>query len=88
MVVVPVDEEGEALAGRLRYGERSKELFRALQQYAVSLYENDIRNLRELGAVEDVDGDGSIYLLTSPNLYYSEMYGITLTPQGGNAVIV
>jgi len=86
-VIVPRDKEGETLASRLRYGERNKALLRAIQQYSVSLYENDIRNLRELGALEELD-DGAMYILTSPKVYYSEVYGITLTPAGGNAVVV
>jgi CRISPR-associated endonuclease/helicase Cas3 len=67
---------------RLRDGERSRELFRALQPYAVSLYQNDFAALDALGAVEVLDE--SVMLLYA--LYYDGQTGVILSPEGGQAI--
>jgi CRISPR-associated endonuclease/helicase Cas3 len=85
-VMAPYDKDGEALSGRLLSGERSKELFRAIQPYSVSLYENDIKVLRELGAVISLD-EGELYVLAHPEIYYDGLYGVTLRPSGGYALM-
>jgi CRISPR-associated endonuclease/helicase Cas3 len=65
--------EAPKLAGRLRRGERSRELFRELQKYGVSLYESDF--LKIGNRFERLDEEVSI--LTIPE-FYSEKYGISL----------
>ena len=77
-------EEAEGLCRRLRNGERTRQLMRKLQQYSISLYVADIEKLRSLGQLEQVDDE--LYLL--PEMYYDEKYGVTLNPDGGNAIIL
>ncbi|MDR2904000.1 MAG: CRISPR-associated helicase/endonuclease Cas3, partial [Clostridiales bacterium] len=67
---------------RIRNGERSRELFRAIGPYGINLYDFDVKKLRDLGAVESLDK--SVQLL--PALYYSEETGVSLTPEGGQAL--
>jgi CRISPR-associated helicase Cas3/CRISPR-associated endonuclease Cas3-HD len=71
------------LEERLRKGERNRELFRALEPYAVSLYENDVRALQKLGAVEYLDE--SVLLLY--HKYYDEQTGVSLSPEGGHGIL-
>jgi len=74
------------LETRLNSGERSRELFRELGLYAVSLYENDIRELEELGAfIPQEQSDPNVRVLFE--LYYDEHVGVILSPEGGQALI-
>jgi len=79
------------LENRLANGERSRELFRELADYAVSLYENsDIRRLQELGAVmriKDRTGKQDDILVISPE-YYDEHFGVHLSPEGGKDIFL
>jgi CRISPR-associated endonuclease/helicase Cas3 len=83
-IIIPVAEEAKSLISRLRSGERSRALFRKLQQYSVSLYSNDMRRLEDYRAVEKLDE--SISVLSEP--YYSERYGVTLSPRGGEGIYI
>jgi CRISPR-associated endonuclease/helicase Cas3 len=74
------------LEKRLRSGERTRELFRALGRYSVSLYEADYRNIHTLGWIERIETDSEILLLQSRD--YDNDFGISLTPEGGKAIIV
>ncbi|MDR1183288.1 MAG: CRISPR-associated helicase Cas3' [Coriobacteriales bacterium] len=78
-LIVSDGDEAEALICRLRFGERTRGLFRAVQQYSVSLYENDFKRLRELGLVEDIDEEVKVL----GKQYYDERYGVPLAPKGG-----
>jgi len=81
-IIVPVEEEAIALIDRIRQGERSREVFRAIQKYSVSLYDTDLKNLLGVGAVESIDEE--IHILSAQ--YYSEQYGVELAPTGGFAI--
>jgi CRISPR-associated endonuclease/helicase Cas3 len=75
------------LSDRIRSGERSRELFRLLGPYAVSLYEHEINNLKELGAIEHPDRNDP-YLMLLADHYYDEHIGISLSPEGGQAILI
>ncbi len=81
---VYVLHEASTLEKRLRDHERSRELFRELGAYAVSLFEQDIRVLCEFGAIEQLDE--FVWLLSG--VYYNEQIGVTLSPEGGHAVLM
>lgn len=74
---VYVLDEAPELENRLRNGERTRELFRELQKYGVSLYKSDFIKLEY--QFERIDEE--IYLL--PGQLYSETFGIALVPEGG-----
>jgi len=69
---------------RLRAGERSRELFRALGQYTLSLYSGDVKALDDLGQLERLDAE----TLLLPGLFYDESIGVDLLPKGGSALFV
>ena len=70
------------LEQRLRNGERNRELFRELGSYSISLYENDIQALLDLGQLERLD-EG---VLLMQGVFYDENYGVSLLPKGGSAI--
>ena len=74
-VYIPL-EEGEELVRRLRSGERSRELFRALGQYGVSVYPQHYAALDLAGDLEVLE-DGSA-VLTNLALYDSRT-GLSIT---------
>jgi len=70
---------------RVLAGERSRELFRLLGGYGVSLFEQEIRDLKALGAIWLPDrSDHSVLLLYKK--YYDGPIGVTLSPGGGMAL--
>lgn len=71
--------EGDELAQRLRAGERSRALFRALGQYGVSIYLDHFAALDRAGALEFLE-DGSA-ILTDLTLY-DRSTGLSLTAEG------
>lgn len=83
--------EGAALLQRLRDGECSKELYRKLSRYAVSVYDKHFQALYHAGAlltardVPALDGDSAI--LTDLTLY-SETMGLSLEPEAGKAEFI
>ena len=76
-VYIP-EGDGAALARRLRGGERSRDLFRRLGQYGVSVYERHFQALLRHGGLEPLD-DGSAVLREEalPELY-DENKGLAL----------
>ena len=82
---------GAALIERLKAGECSKELYRKLGRYAVSVYEPHFQKLYAAGAlltareVPALDEDSAI--LNDMSLY-SEMAGLTLEPEMGKAEFI
>lgn len=82
---------GAALIERLKAGECSKELYRKLGRYAVSVYEPHFQKLYAAGAlltareVPALDEDSAI--LNDMSLY-SEMTGLTLEPEMGKAEFI
>ena len=83
-VYIPMDG-GEALAVRLRQGELSRDLFRQLGQYSVSVYPQHFQSLDEAGALELLE-DGSAIL--SDLSLYSEATGLSLHIDSGNALFI
>lgn len=72
--------ESAPLLDRLRAGERTRALFRALGQYSVSIYPDHFASLDRTGGLELLeDGSG---ILTDPTLY-SKDTGLTLEPEEG-----
>ncbi len=67
--------KGEELVNCLRYGERSRSLFRRLGLYSVSVYENQFRMLLDHGNLEPVDEDSAIL---ADNELYSDKTGLKL----------
>jgi CRISPR-associated endonuclease/helicase Cas3 len=86
-VFVTYDDDANRLAARLRHGERSREVFKELQKYSVSLYESDLRKMLEIGAIEQLPQESEIYILSGTEPYYSKLYGATLKPSGGHALM-
>lgn len=81
-VIVPTggnEEEVEALRG----GHATMADMRRLGQYAVGVYEGDIRSLFSAGAIEEV-AEGT-YLLVDESLY-SEKTGLSLSPEMGKGL--
>ena len=70
-VYIPIDQ-GDALVERLYRGERSRTLFRKLGQYSVNVYPQQLAALREVGAVQSIDG-GALYVLADPRRYDSAL---------------
>lgn len=82
-VYIPMGD-GEALAARLRQGERSRQLFRELGQYGVSVYTQQFQTLDEGGALELLE-DGSA-ILTDLSLY-SRDTGLTFNVDSDRFII-
>ncbi len=85
------DGEGAALVERLRASECSRELYRALGRYAVSVYEPHFQKLCAAGAlltareVSVLDADSAI--LNDMTLY-SDVTGLSLEPETGRAEFI
>lgn len=77
--------DGAILAQRLRAGERSRSLFRALGQYGVSVYPDHFAALDRVGALELLEDGNAI--LTDPALYL-ETTGLKVDAAGGSAYIL
>lgn len=90
-IYVPYDAEGETLIRQLQAGVCSKELYRKLGRYAVSVYERHFQALYTIGAlltandVPALDGDSAI--LADMTLY-SETTGLSLESESGKAEFV
>jgi CRISPR-associated endonuclease/helicase Cas3 len=85
-IIIPYNEEADKLIERLRWGERSRSLFRAIQRYSVSLYEGDLKRQHELGTVAKLDSDGEFLVYAVG--YYDKRCGVPLSPQGGMGLFV
>ena len=83
-VYIPL-EEGEELIQRLRSGERSRGLFRALGQYGVSVYPQHFAALDLAGDLEVLE-DGSA-ILTNLTLYDHEK-GLSLMADKGKFLAI
>lgn len=90
-IYVPYQEEGAALISRLQVGMCSKELYRKLGRYAVSVYQQHFRALYDVGAIQTAKEvptlDGNSAILTDMSLY-SETMGLSLEPESGKAEFV
>lgn len=77
--------KGGVLVSRLLAGERSRELFRELGQYGVSVYEDHFKSLYEAGDLEMLD-EGCV-ILTNPALY-DDSTGLSLEADSGKALFI
>ena len=78
-------EEGAELIERLRSGERSRDLYRRLGQYGVSVYEQHFNALDQAGDLERLE-DGSV-ILSNLDLY-SEDTGLSLKADSGKGLFI
>jgi CRISPR-associated endonuclease/helicase Cas3 len=53
-ILIPYNEEAEKLLSILKNSEPERYLMRRLQRYSVTVYEQDFRKLRDIGAIEEV----------------------------------
>ena len=77
--------EGADLIVRLRNGEHSRDLYRRLGQYCVSIYDDHFKALDLAGVLDRLE-DGS-YVLNDLRLY-DETTGLSLEAEGGRAEII
>lgn len=70
--------DGSSLLDRLRAGERTRALFRALGQYSVNVYSDHFDSLDRSGALELLEDGGGILIDLS---LYSEDMGLTMEPE-------
>lgn len=82
-VYIPMGD-GEALVDRLRQGERSRQLYRELGQYGVSVYDQQFRELNQGGALEILE-DGSV-ILVDLSLYSNDI-GLVFNADGDRFII-
>ncbi len=82
---VYIPHEAPELEARLRGGERSRALFRALGPYGVSLYDRDVIRLSAIGELELLRDENprNETLLLLNRQYYSDEMGVKLSPEGG-----
>ena len=78
-------EEGAELIERLRSGERSRDLYRRLGQYGVSVYEQHFNALDQAGDLERLE-DSSV-ILSNLDLY-SEDTGLSLKADSGKGLFI
>lgn len=90
-VYVPYQETGAELVGQLQAGVCSKDLYRKLGRYAVSVYDRHFQALYAAGAlltakeIPTLDADSAI--LADMTLY-SETMGLSLEPETGKAEFI
>ena len=86
-VYVPVGE-GAALVEQLKAGECSKELYRALGRYAVSVYDQHFKALYAAGALltaRDIPALDEDSAILADLTLYDERTGLALEPETGRA---
>lgn len=66
-ILIPYNDKAEKLLNRLRKEGPDRGLMRHFQRYSVTVYENELRKLRNVGAVEEIYL--GIYALSSSNIY-------------------
>ena len=89
-VYVPVGE-GAALVEQLKAGECSKELYRTLGRYAVSVYDQHFKALYAAGALltaRDIPALDESSAILSDLTLYDERTGLTLEPETGKAEFI
>ena len=78
-------QDGATWIEMLRSGERSKDLYRQLGRYGVSVYEQHFAALQQAGDIEMLDDDTAV--LCNPSCY-SEQTGLSLDADSGKALFV
>ncbi len=77
---------GKELCDRLRNGERSRALFRALGLYSVEVYDNQFRTLEAAGALDYYEDEGFSILIGDDHEYYNSETGLTVKSESGNGL--
>jgi CRISPR-associated endonuclease/helicase Cas3 len=83
-VYIP-DGEGATLVESLRQGEHSRELFRKLGRYSVSIYEQHFRALYDAGDLELLDSE---FAVLANSKLYSKATGLSLEADSGKALFI
>lgn len=83
-IYIPI-RDGATLVERLRDGEHSKTLFRALGQYGVSVYPKHFDALYQSGAIALLENEAAV--LTDLSLY-TEQTGLSLEADCGKALFI
>ena len=83
-VYIP-EGKGTELVRRLREGERSRELFRKLGQYGVSIYDKHFKSLLACGKIEILDENNAILLDLS---LYARTIGLKLSDNEGTGLFI
>lgn len=84
-VFIPFGREGQRAVDALRFAGPSRERFRALQQFGVSVYPQALRELESRGAVEVLHD--SVYVLVS-SIDYDPVLGLSIAPPPPDALFV
>lgn len=84
IIYIPLGD-GAELVRRLRSGERSRTLFRALGQYGVSVYPPHFEALERAGDLEVLEGGSAV--LTNLALYDNDT-GLSLAADGGKGLFI
>jgi CRISPR-associated endonuclease/helicase Cas3 len=64
----------DALINQLRYGGPNRTLMRQLQRYSVNVYDQDVKQLRKKGLIEEVNG---VWVQTGNSLYHP-VFGLNI----------
>lgn len=83
-VYVPL-EEGKTLTEELMRTGPTRALMRELGRHSVGVYENTFRSLSKVGALHMISENAAV--LTSME-YYDAHTGLSLSPEGGNALLI
>ena len=83
-VYIPLGE-GAELVQRVREGERSRDLYRRLSLYGVSVYERHFNALTDKGALEPIEESSAI--LADMSMYTSKM-GLSLSEDKGTCLFI
>ena len=85
-VIIPRDAEARAMIKQLQNGTRTRDLLRGVQRYTVSIYDREYAHLKQCGAVQALDEDEAISVLTDEQQYTQAM-GLKLQFIEGKAII-
>ncbi|HEX2938667.1 MAG TPA: CRISPR-associated helicase Cas3' [Ruminiclostridium sp.] len=84
-VLIPDNDDAQALAAKLREGQHSRKLLRQIQQYCVNVYENHYKALNEAGSILPLDSE--IAVLTDMDKY-NEKTGLEASVDTGVGIFV
>lgn len=86
-IYIPWGEKGKQLTKRLIEGECTKDLYRALGQYAVQAYSSHYQDLHDVGAILPIDNMSKAAVLICENKY-DFCTGLEMKTEGGDCYIV
>ena len=74
-LIVPYNEEADYLINDIKIGKDNRDTWRNIQKYTVSVYENQIKALQGVRAIDAIAGDA--WVLKNCN-FYNSMDGLRL----------